>query len=144
MTNDSGHDSDFEPVLKPQPPLDNKSYPTSSRITIQKEIELNRANKRNLTMTLPDKMEPTQKNSKNMVAPMPTDPPTQKRENNSPVPNATNNQIVTPSPLPDKTNHLVPDTMENDSVVPEVTIQITPPADDGKKTCQRHVQDKVY
>ena len=84
-------------------------------------------------MTLPDEMEPTQKNSKNMVAPMPTDPPTQKRENNSPVPNATNNQIVTPSPLPDKTNHLVPDTMENDSVVPEATILITPPADDGKK-----------
>ena len=34
MMNDSGHDSDFEPILKPQPPLDNKSYPTPSRMAI--------------------------------------------------------------------------------------------------------------
>ena len=42
---DSGNDSDFEPVLKPQPPLDNKSYPTPTRIAMQKEIELNKATK---------------------------------------------------------------------------------------------------
>ena len=40
---DSSHDSDFEPVLKPPTPLDNKSHPTPSRIAMQKEIELNKA-----------------------------------------------------------------------------------------------------
>ena len=42
---DSGNDSDFEPVLKPQPLLDNKSYPTPTRIAMQKEIELKKATK---------------------------------------------------------------------------------------------------
>ena len=46
-TKDSSCDSDFEPVLKPPTPLDNKSHPTPSRIAMQKEIELNKAAKRN-------------------------------------------------------------------------------------------------
>ena len=33
---DSSRDSNFEPVLKPPTPLDKKSHPTPSRITMQK------------------------------------------------------------------------------------------------------------
>ena len=51
---DSSRDSDFEPVLKPLTPLDNKSHPTPSRITMQKEIELNKATKRNHMTAFPD------------------------------------------------------------------------------------------
>ena len=51
---DSSRDSNFEPVLKPPTPLDNKSYPTPSRIAMQKEIELNKAAKRNYKTAFPD------------------------------------------------------------------------------------------
>ena len=40
---DSGNDSDFELVLKPQRPLDNKSFLTPT--ALQKEIELNKTTK---------------------------------------------------------------------------------------------------
>ena len=61
---DSSRDSDFEPVLKPLTPLDNKSHPTPSRITMQKEIELNKAAKRNHTTAFPDKSQLPNKNNK--------------------------------------------------------------------------------
>ena len=51
---DSSHDSNFEPVLKPPTPLDNKSHPTPSRIAMQKEIELNKAAKCNHMTAFPD------------------------------------------------------------------------------------------
>ena len=44
-TQDSGHDSDYEVTLKPPQPLDNKSYPSVSRIATQQMIENNKANK---------------------------------------------------------------------------------------------------
>ena len=54
---DSGHDSDYEAKLKPLPPLDNKSYPSASRIATQLIIESNRANKQAKESTLPDETE---------------------------------------------------------------------------------------
>ena len=61
---DSSHDSDFQPVLKPPTPLDNKSHPTPSRITMQKEIELNKAAKRNHTTAFPDESQPLKNSNK--------------------------------------------------------------------------------
>ena len=48
-TQDSGCDSDYEAKLKPQQPLDNKSYPSASRIATQHLIETNRASKQTST-----------------------------------------------------------------------------------------------
>ena len=62
---DSSRDSDFEPVLKPLTPLDNKSHPTPSRIAMQKEIELlNKAAKRNHMTAFPDESQLPNKNNK--------------------------------------------------------------------------------
>ena len=46
---DSGRDSDYEIKLKPPQPLDNKSYPSASRITTQCVIETKRASKQTST-----------------------------------------------------------------------------------------------
>ena len=62
-TQDSGHDSDYEAKLKPQQPLDNKSYPSASQIATQRVIETNRASKQTSTLntlTLPAATEPVQ------------------------------------------------------------------------------------
>ena len=61
---DSSCDSDFEPVLKPLTPLDNKSHPTPSRIAMQKEIELNKTAKRNHMTAFPDESQLPNKNNK--------------------------------------------------------------------------------
>ena len=60
---DSGHDSNYEAKLKPQQPLDNKSYPSASRIATQCVIETNRASKQTSmpnTHSLPAATEPVQ------------------------------------------------------------------------------------
>ena len=60
---DSGCDSDYEAKLKPPQPLDNKSYPSASRIAIQCVIETNRASKQTSTpntCSLPAATEPAQ------------------------------------------------------------------------------------
>ena len=60
---DSGRDSDYEAKLKPQQPLDNKSYPSVSRIATQRVIETNRASKQTSTpntYSLPAATEPAQ------------------------------------------------------------------------------------
>ena len=41
---DSGRESDYEVTPKPPQPLDNKSYPSASRIATQRMIESNKAN----------------------------------------------------------------------------------------------------
>ena len=66
---DSRQDSDFEPVLKLQPPLDNKRNPTSSRIAIQREIELNKASKCSASKAFPDVMNAPKKNSSDTGVP---------------------------------------------------------------------------
>ena len=60
---DSGNDSDYEPKPKPPPPLDNKSSLTSTHIAMQKEIEHNKATKRNASTAFPD----ANKNLKNDI-----------------------------------------------------------------------------
>ena len=60
---DSGCDSDYEAKLKLQQPLDNKSYPSASRIATQRVIETNRASKQTSmpnTHSLPAATEPVQ------------------------------------------------------------------------------------
>ena len=60
---DSGCDSDYEAKPKPQQPLDNKSYPSASRIATQRLIETNRASKQTMmpnTLALPAATEPVQ------------------------------------------------------------------------------------
>ena len=60
---DSGHDSDYEAKLIPPQPLDNKSYPSASRIATQHVIETNRASKQTSTpntCSLPAATEPAQ------------------------------------------------------------------------------------
>ena len=128
---DSGHDSDFEPVLKPQPPLDNKSYPTPTQITIQREIILNKANKRSAISTLPDATEPVQKSSKITVDSKSNAPPAQKTENNPPLPDGTKTQPVTLSP--DVTNDLLPDATVDSNAVPNAINMTTSPATDDVK-----------
>ena len=63
---DSGHDSDYEIKLKSPQPLDNKSYPSASRIATQHVIETNRASKQTSTPnagSLPAATEPARKSS---------------------------------------------------------------------------------
>ena len=60
---DSGCDSDYEAKLKPQQPLDNKSYPLASWIATQHVIKTNRASKQTMmpnTLALPAATEPVQ------------------------------------------------------------------------------------
>ena len=60
---DSGCDSDYKAKLKPQQPLDNKSYPSVSWIATQHVIETNRASKQTSmpnTHSLPAATEPVQ------------------------------------------------------------------------------------
>ena len=61
---DSGRNSDYEIKLKPPQPLDNKSYPSASRIATQHVIKTNRASKQTSTPnvgSLPAATEPAQK-----------------------------------------------------------------------------------
>ena len=63
---DNGLDSDYEIKLKPPQPLDNKSYPSVSRIATQHVIETNRASKQTSMPnagSLPAATEPAQKSS---------------------------------------------------------------------------------
>ena len=125
---DSSRDSDFEPVLKPPTPLDNKSHPTPSRIAMQKEIELNKAAKCNYTTAFPDKSQPPKNSNKatglvNKAAkpnvPNVT-PPT------SLVRDATNSLLK--NEVPEATQNLLQDTTDkNDKnkVLPDTTNNIT-------------------
>ena len=126
---DSGNDSDFEPKLKPPPSLDNKSFPTPTRIAMQKEIELNKATKRNASSAFPD----TNKTPKNDTlntgvmnqpnAPLPPPP--------KPVPDATNTQSA--SKLPHATQNLLPDKISRNNVVPDAANKTTTETTDDTK-----------
>ena len=94
-TQDSGRDSDYEAKLKPQQPLDNKSYPSASRIATQCVIETNRASKQTSmpnTLALPAATEPVQ-------GPVQANKQT---TDNSVLPEATND--VGALSIPDKTD----------------------------------------
>ena len=132
---DSSRDSDFEPVLKPPTPLDNKSHPMPSRIAMQKEIELNKAAKRNHTTAFPDESQPPKNSNKatglvNKAAkpnvPNVT-PPT------SLVRDATNSLLK--NEVPEATQNVLPDTTDKkdkNKVLPDTTDNITTKS--GKST----------
>ena len=92
---DSGLDSDYKAKPKPQQPLDNKSYPSASRIATQWVIETNRASKQTMipnTLALPAATEPVQ-------GPVQANKQT---TDNSVLPEATND--VGALSIPDKTD----------------------------------------
>ena len=129
---DSSCDSDFEPVLKPPTPLDNKSHPTPSRIAMQKEIELNKATKRNHTTAFPDKSQLPNKNNKATgvvnKAVKPNVPNTPR--SHLPVQDATNTPMT--NELPEATQNMLPDIMDKDKDLPDTTDKNT--MENGKPT----------
>ena len=126
---DSSRDSNFEPVLKPPTPLDNKSHPTPSRIAIQKEIELNKAAKCNHTTAFPDESQPPKSSNKvtGLVnkavkpnVPSVTPPTSLIRDatnslSKKEVPEATQNVLPDITDKKDK-NKVLPDTMDNTTI----------------------------
>ena len=70
---DSGRDSDYKIKLKPPQPLDNKSYPSASRIATQRVIKTNRASKQTSMPnagSLPAATDPAQSQPKLMTKSM--------------------------------------------------------------------------
>ena len=110
---DSGHDSDYEAKPKPQQPLDNKSYPSASRIATQWVIETNRASKQTMmpnTLTLPAATEPVQgpvqankQTMDNSVLPEATNDVGAAVGNNSDLPDATKDSTAEPKQSVDET-----------------------------------------
>ena len=123
---DSGNDSDFEPVLKPPALLDNKQHPTSSRIAMQKEIEVNKATKCSSITVFPDETLTSSKKNKT------TEPA---KETNKPSkPNMPSPRLLVPDPtntaptreLPEATQNVLPDKTEKDKNLPDVTKDVKP------------------
>ena len=123
-TQDSGCDSDYEAKLKPQQPLDNKSYPSASRIATQHVIETNRASKQTSTpntLTFPAATEPVQGSVQ--VNKQTTD--------NNVLPEVTND--VDALMIPDKTDGNTPDGPDETitqpkNVLPDATNPLSPDA----------------
>ena len=130
-TQDSGHDSDYEAKLKPQQPLDNKSYPSASRIATQRVIETNRASKQTSTpntLSLPAATEPVQgsvqinkQTTDNKVLPEATtdvDALTIPDKTDGNIPDGPDETITQPNNvLPDTTNLLSPDTTKDNTLL---------------------------
>ena len=129
---DSSHESDFEPVLKPPTPLDNKSHPTPSRIAMQKELELNKAIKRNYTTAFPDESQLPKKNNKAtgvMNKPVKPNVPNTPYLHSS-VPDATNTPSM--NELPEATQNVLLDKTDKDKDLPDTTDKNT--MENGKPT----------
>ena len=100
-TQDSGRDSDYEAKMRPPQPLDNKSYPSASRIATQHVIDSNRANKQSKLSALSDETIPDvtcdqQENSNKETLPDET-------------PNPVLRTVSDETDLPDKTDAMLPD-----------------------------------
>ena len=112
---DSGRDSDYEAHLKPPQPLDNKSYPSASRIATQRVIESNYANKQSKQSTLPDETDPNTKHEQEEN--VQTDKGT--------LPDETPNPVLLTVPdetdLPDKANAVLPDETNGNVPSPDTT-----------------------
>ena len=94
---------------------------------MQKEIELNKANKRSASSAFPDATEPTKKNPYGTDAHSTTQNPRLNEPFPPPVPllpDKTNNQ--TTILLPDATENLLPDTTAENNVLPDATKDTTP------------------
>ena len=135
-TQDSGQDSDYEAKLKPQQPLDNKSYPSASQIATQHVIETNRASKQTSTpntLSLPAATEAVQGSAQinkqtmdNKVLPEATTDVDalkipDKTDGNTPDgPDKTITQLK--NVLPDATNPLSPDTTKDNMGEPKHSV----------------------
>ena len=106
---DSERDSDYEAKMRPPQPLDNKSYPSASRIATQCVIDNNRANKQLKEPALSDKTIPDrthdQQNNLNKET-LPEETPDPKTHT---VPDETDLPDKTDAMLPDETGGPVPD-----------------------------------
>ena len=136
---DSGRDSDWEAKPKPQQPLDNKSYPSASRIATQWVIETNRASKQTMmpnTLTLLAATEPVQgpvqankQTMDNSVLPEATNDvgalsiPDKTDGNNSDLPDETITQPK--NVLPDTTNLQSPDATKDSMAEPKQSVDET-------------------
>ena len=136
---DSGCDSDYEAKPKPQQPLDNKSYPSASRIATQRVIETNRASKQTMmpnTLALPAATEPVQgpvqankQTTDNSVLPEVTNDvgalsiPDKTDGNNSDLPDETITQPK--NVLPDATNPQSPDATKDSTAEPKQSVDKT-------------------
>ena len=130
---DSCRDSDYEAKLKPQQLLDNKSYPSASRIATQHVIETNRASKQTSmpnTHSLPAATEPVQgsvqinkqtKDNKVLSeATMDLDALTIPDKTDGKTPDGPDETITQPkNVLPDATNPLSPDTTKDNTGKPK-------------------------
>ena len=98
---DSERDSDYEAKMRPPQPLDNKSYPSASRIATQRVIESNRANKQSKEPALSDETIPDGTHDQ------------QNNPNKETLPDETPNPKIRTVPdetdLPDKTDAMLPD-----------------------------------
>ena len=135
----SGCDSDYEAKPKPQQPLDNKSYPSESRIATQRVIETNRASKQTVmlnTLALPAATEPVQgpvqankQTTDNSVLPEATNDvgalsiPDKTDGNNSDLPDETITQPK--NVLPDATNLQSPDATKDSTAEPKQSVDET-------------------
>ena len=125
---DSSRDSDYEAVLKPPPPLDNKSYPSASRIATQHLIEMNRANKQTKSPengSLPAATEPIRKSARleNQNAENNVLPDDMRTSETLPVPDETNN----PNPVGKDAT-----TPETEPMLPDATNEIKSPGTPSK------------
>ena len=106
---DSERDSNYEAKMRPPQPLDNKSYPSASRIATQHVIESNRANKQSKEPALSDETIPDgthdQQNNPNKET-LPDETPNPKIHT---VPDETDLPDKTDVSLPDETGGPVPD-----------------------------------
>ena len=144
-TQDSGRDSDYEAKLKPQQPLDNKSYPSASRIATQHVIETNRASKQTRTpntLALPAATEPVQgpvqinkQTTDNNLLPEATDALTIRDKTDENTPDGPDETITQPkNVLPDATNLLLPDTTKDNTDEPKNSVD--------KSTSRNSVEEK--
>ena len=138
-THDSGQDSDYEAKLKPQQPLDNKSYPLASQIATQQMIKTNRASKQTMmpnTLALPAATEPVQgpvqankQTTDNSVPPEATNDvdalsiPDKTDGNNLDLPDETITQPK--NVLPDTTNPQSPDATKDNMAEPKQSVDET-------------------
>ena len=144
-TQDSGRDSDYEAKLKPQQPLDNKSYPSVSRIATQHVIETNRASKQTSmpnTLALPAATEPVQgpvqvnkQTTDNNLLPEATDALTIPDKTDENTPDGPDETITQPkNVIPDATNLLLPDTTKDNTDEPKNSVD--------KSTSRNSVDEK--
>ena len=137
-TQDSGRDSDYEAKLKPQQPLDNKSYPLASQTATQHVIETNRASKQTSTpntLALPVATEPVQG---------PVQVNKQTKDNNV-IPEATND--VDALTIPDKTDGNTLDGPDEtitqpNKVLPDTTNPLSPDTTKDNTDEPKHSVDK--